>query len=56
MYSANGLNFLLNILIIPILVYYIGFQGYGFYSVYIILSSTLLFLDSALSKSAVSNI
>ncbi|VVP59498.1 hypothetical protein PS903_05956 [Pseudomonas fluorescens] len=56
LYSANGLNFLLNILIIPILVYYIGFQGYGFYSVYIILSSTLLFLDSALSKSAVSNI
>lgn len=56
LYSANGLNFLLNILIIPILVYYIGFQGYGFYSVYIILSSTLLFLDSALSKSAVSSI
>jgi len=56
LYSANGLNFLLNILIIPILVHYIGFQGYGFYSVYIILSSTLLFLDSALSKSAVSAI
>ncbi|NBA97276.1 lipopolysaccharide biosynthesis protein [Pseudomonas sp. R5(2019)] len=56
LYSANGLNFLLNIVIIPILVYYIGFQGYGFYSVYIILSSTLLFLDSALSKSAVNAI
>lgn len=56
LYSANGLNFLLNILIIPILVHYVGFQGYGFYSVYIILSSTLLFLDSALSKSAVSAI
>ncbi|WP_191488715.1 lipopolysaccharide biosynthesis protein [Pseudomonas sp. FEN] len=56
LYSANGLNFLLNILIIPILVHYVGFQGYGFYSVYIILSSTLLFLDSALSKSAVSTI
>ncbi|MCO7628133.1 oligosaccharide flippase family protein [Pseudomonas putida] len=56
LYSANGLNFILNILIIPILVYYIGFQGYGFYSVYIILSSTLLFLDSALSKSTVSAI
>ncbi|MNQ27770.1 Polysaccharide biosynthesis protein [compost metagenome] len=56
LYSANGLNFLLNILIIPIVVHYIGFQGYGFYSVYIILSSTLLFLDSALSKSAVSAI
>ncbi|RDS92646.1 hypothetical protein DL347_05595 [Pseudomonas fluorescens] len=56
LYSANGLNFLLNILIIPILVHFIGFQGYGFYSVYIILSSTLLFLDSALSKSAVAAI
>ena len=56
LYSANGLNFLLNILIIPILVYYVGFQGYGFYSVYIILSSTLLFLDTALSKSTVSAI
>ncbi|MBN2991566.1 oligosaccharide flippase family protein [Pseudomonas cedrina subsp. fulgida] len=56
LYSTNGLNFLLNILIIPILVHSIGFQGYGFYSVYIILSSTLLFLDSALSKSAVNAI
>lgn len=56
LYSTNGLNFLLNILIIPILVHSVGFQGYGFYSVYIILSSTLLFLDSALSKSAVSAI
>lgn len=56
LYSANGLNFLLNILIIPIVVHFIGFEGYGFYSVYIILSSTLLFLDSALSKSAVSAI
>lgn len=56
LYSVNGLNFVLNILIIPILVHYIGFQGYGFYSVYIILSSTLLFLDSALSKSTVSAI
>lgn len=55
LYSANGLNFLLNILIIPIVVYFIGFDGYGFYSVYIILSSTLLFLDSALSKSVVSS-
>jgi O-antigen/teichoic acid export membrane protein len=56
LYSTNGLNFLLNILIIPVLVHSVGFQGYGFYSVYIILSSTLLFLDSALSKSAVSAI
>ncbi|WMI98300.1 hypothetical protein RBU55_22475 [Pseudomonas chlororaphis subsp. aurantiaca] len=56
LYSANGLNFVLNILIIPILVHYIGFQGYGFYAIYIILSSTLLFLDSALSKSTVSAI
>jgi O-antigen/teichoic acid export membrane protein len=55
LYSANGLNFLLNILIIPIVVFFIGFDGYGFYSVYIILSSTLLFLDSALSKSVVSS-
>ena len=55
LYSANGLNFLLNILIIPIVVYFIGFDGYGFYSIYIILSSTLLFLDSALSKSVVSS-
>ncbi|WMN16070.1 oligosaccharide flippase family protein [Pseudomonas piscis] len=54
LYSANGLNFLLNILIIPIIIHYIGFQGYGLYSVYIIISSTLLLLDSALSKSAVS--
>lgn len=55
LYSANGLNFLLNILIIPIVVYFIGYNGYGFYSVYIIISSTLLFLDSALSKSVVSS-
>lgn len=52
-YSANGLNFLLNILLIPILVYSLGFSGYGFYSVYIVLSSTFLFIDSALSKSVV---
>jgi hypothetical protein len=55
-YSANGLNFLLKILIILIVVHFIGFQGYDFYSVYIILSSTLLFLDSALPKSAISAI
>jgi len=56
LYSVNGLNFVLNILIIPIAVYFIGFNGYGFYSVYIVLSSTLLFLDSALSKSVVSSV
>jgi hypothetical protein len=48
LYSAYGLKFMLKILIIPIVVHFIGFQGYGFYSVHIILTSTLLFLDSAL--------
>jgi hypothetical protein len=52
-YSANGLNFLLNILLIPILVYTIGFSGYAVYSIYIVFSATFLLLDMALSKSVV---
>ena len=51
--SANGVNFVLNILVIPVLVYSLGFSGYGFYSVYVVVSATFLFLDASLAKSVV---
>lgn len=51
--SANGVNFVLNILVIPILVYSLGFSGYGFFSVYVVVSATFLFVDASLAKSVV---
>ncbi|WP_297571788.1 hypothetical protein [uncultured Deefgea sp.] len=50
MYGVNGAGFLFALALIPIVTLSFGVEGYGAYSVYVILSSFLVFLDSTISR------
>lgn len=50
MYGVNGAGFLFSLALIPIVTLNFGVEGYGAYSVYVILSSFLVLLDSTISR------